>query len=74
MTDELDEILDKYSCDSDGGSEWTYDETRQAIQALIAKECNKARINELVIYDHAIRSGKSWITYIEDRLTELKEK
>lgn len=73
MTDELDSIILK-------PARWQLDDylkAKKAIQALIAKECNKARINELERYFEYWRNSKDtrgMDTYKADRIAELSNK
>lgn len=50
MTDELDELLWQMWLDEHGEEDFDEHKTKikQAIQALIDRECNKARIDELI--------------------------
>ncbi len=79
MTDELDELLWQMWLDEHGEEDFDEHKTKikQAIQALIAKECNKARLNELERYFEYWRNSKDtrgMDTYKADRIAELSNK
>lgn len=70
-TDELDDILDKL-LDHDFPLTEGVGEAKQAIQALIAKECNKARIDEIKRYREAMTFAHITPSiYAAERIPEL---
>ena len=88
MTEELDNILSKFAIQilgtHTGATAFGTDgfNAKQALQALIDQECNKARIDELHILDGELGVTESYnnceVTvidedYVDNRIAELKD-